>query len=1739
MRLTIKFFTWALFSLLLGCGAGKSSKTFTIGGSIEGLSAGDQVVLINNGGDPLTLSANGKFAFKQPVNFNAQYSVTVRTQPQGKICTVGEGMGAGVVANVTSVVVTCSPVTVTHALSGTLTGLAKGQQVILKNNDADPLFVSADGRFSFATKIAHNSSYAVTVGAQPTGQTCTVSKGSGAGMVADVDSVAVTCATNTFKVGGTVTGLANDQQVTLFNNNADPVIVTANGKFAFAVPIAYQGSFSVTVGTQPIGQTCTVIGGSGAGMVADVDSVAVTCSTNTFKVGGTVTGLASNQQVTLFNNNADPVIVTADGKFTFAVPVAYRGNYSVTVGTQPIGQTCTVSNGGGAGMVADVDSIRVTCSGNTFKVGGTVTGLVSGQQVTLLNSGADALTVSVNGSFTFAAPVAFNGSYAVTVGTQPTGQVCSVSKGAGAGVVANVSSVEVICSTTTFKVGGTVKGLSTGQQVTLFNNNADPLTVSADGPFTFATPVPYNGSYAVMVSAQPTNQTCTVSNGSGAGTVANVNSVEVVCSANTVKVGGTVKGLVNDQQVTLKNNGADPLTVSADGSFTFPTPVVYNGSYAVTVDTQPTGLTCTVSNGTDTGVVADVASVVVTCSANTFKVGVTVSGLATGQQVTLKNNGADPLTISVNGSFTFPVPVAYNGGYAVTVDTQPTAQTCTVSNGVDTGVVADVTNVTVTCSASAYAVGGAVVGLANGQEVTLLNNGADSLRLSADGGFTFPTKVAQNGSFAITVDRQPIGQTCTVSNGVGTGVVADVTSVMVNCSANTYTVGGAVAGLSSGQQLTLLNNGADPLIVQANGSFTFATRVAHNGGYVVTVDRQPEGQTCTVSNGNGAGVVANVSAIAVTCSTNTFKVGGTVSGLASGQQVTLFNNNADPLIVQNDGSFTFDARIAFNGSYAVTVGTQPTGQTCSVSKGSGSGVVANVNSVEVTCSTNTFKVSGAVKGLVSGQQVTLKNNGADPLTVLVDGVFTFATPVAYNGSYAVTVDTQPTGQTCTVNNGSGAGMVANVSAVEVVCSANTFKLGGTVKGLAGGQQVTLLNNGADALIVSAIGNFTFPVQVAYNASYAVTVGTQPTGQTCTVSNGNGAGMVANVSSVEVVCSTNTFKVGGTVQGLATGRQVTLKNNAADPLTVSADGSFTFAAEVAYNGSYAVTVDTQPTGQTCTVNNGASAGVTAAVTSVEVVCSANMYQIGGTVAGLASGQQITLVLNGTDPKTVTDNGSFAFSTKVAYQGSYAVTIGTPPIGQTCSVSNGANTGVLADVDTIAVTCVTTTYPVTGAVSGLYSGAQLTLLYNGTQIQVGANGTINFPTEIPYNSDYAITVANAPVGQECKVINGSGTSVTQAITNVQINCARADIIYVANKNENTVSAFSLNSTTGDLAQIGVYATGTQPRNGTIDPAGRFLYIPNMGDGNFSMYSINADNGTLTFVKTIAPGGPLDRPWNIVFMPGNPAIAYTQSTVAYTDTTTFAVRVCTVDPATGELTATGKGANYPADAQWQTLVFDPLGKYVYGGASISSAYTIPLQKFTVNWSTGELTKVGTFTSGSYARHAHNLLFSGSKLFAYTIEDGGSVGKYSVDQSTGGLTFISRTANLLLNVTPVTTTMNPAKSLIFGGSSYNSGPAIYQTLSVDQTTGALTAASQVQNTGSGPFTYGGASAATAFGFNSTGKFAFIGDFNNNKLFKYAVDATGTLTDIGTVTTGNGPNGFVVLPAPVQATTSVGLIGG
>ena len=182
--------------VLAACGGGGDDPSGGLGsvsGVLSGLEQGKSLVLQNNGSDELALSANGAFAFAQPMALGASYAVTVKTQPAGQQCTVGQDTGT-LTAAPTNVRVDCVSAGAGYTLGGTVSGVPAGQAVVLTNAGGEDLAIAADGAFTFARPLAAGASYLVTVKTAPAGSGCVVRNGSGVVATAAVNSVAVRCA---------------------------------------------------------------------------------------------------------------------------------------------------------------------------------------------------------------------------------------------------------------------------------------------------------------------------------------------------------------------------------------------------------------------------------------------------------------------------------------------------------------------------------------------------------------------------------------------------------------------------------------------------------------------------------------------------------------------------------------------------------------------------------------------------------------------------------------------------------------------------------------------------------------------------------------------------------------------------------------------------------------------------------------------------------------------------------------------------------------------------------------------------------------------------------------------------------------------------------------------------------------------------------------------------------------------------------------------------------------------------------------------------------------------------------------------------------------------------------------------------------------------------------------------------------------------------------------------------------
>jgi hypothetical protein len=142
-----------------GSGGGSGGVTYTIGGRVSGLT-GSGLIVQNNGGGNLAVSADGAFTFATGLGSGSAYAVTVKTQPSTPTqnCVVTHGTGTVAAANVTDVAVTCAPTPFTALVNqppkaGELSLLLTDGTVMMQSfNDAGVFYrLTPDSNGSYVT----------------------------------------------------------------------------------------------------------------------------------------------------------------------------------------------------------------------------------------------------------------------------------------------------------------------------------------------------------------------------------------------------------------------------------------------------------------------------------------------------------------------------------------------------------------------------------------------------------------------------------------------------------------------------------------------------------------------------------------------------------------------------------------------------------------------------------------------------------------------------------------------------------------------------------------------------------------------------------------------------------------------------------------------------------------------------------------------------------------------------------------------------------------------------------------------------------------------------------------------------------------------------------------------------------------------------------------------------------------------------------------------------------------------------------------------------------------------------------------------------------------------------------------------------------------------------------------------------------------------------------------------------
>ncbi len=276
--------------------------------------------------------------------------------------------------------------------------------------------------------------------------------------------------------------------------------------------------------------------------------------------------------------------------------------------------------------------------------------------------------------------------------------------------------------------------------------------------------------------------------------------------------------------------------------------------------------------------------------------------------------------------------------------------------------------------------------------------------------------------------------------------------------------------------------------------------------------------------------------------------------------------------------------------------------------------------------------------------------------------------------------------------------------------------------------------------------------------------------------------------------------------------------------------------------------------------------------------------------------------------------------------------------------------------------------------------------------GGGATNAFMSLVRGDQAFAYQTYGGGASDSLQVINTATGSVVQTVAMTQDPQGMAispngSTLYVANNlaGTNTVSVFSVNATTGTLTQTGTISigAGTRPRVIAVSPDGTTLYTVNQGSNNVSVVNLATNTVTTTIAAGTQPVSIAINPAGTRLYVGNASSS--NLTVINTATnavvTTVSIGVTPIgiavspngqyfyvaaqgnntvrifDAATNAQVGTASSASSPTG-----LVISPDGSTLY----VTNSGSNNGQAFTINPSTGLLTSLGFFTTGSNPLYA-----------------------------------------------------------------------------------------------------------------------------------------------------------------------------
>jgi len=522
--------------------------------------------------------------------------------------------------------------------------------------------------------------------------------------------------------------------------------------------------------------------------------------------------------------------------------------------------------------------------------------------------------------------------------------------------------------------------------------------------------------------------------------------------------------------------------------------------------------------------------------------------------------------------------------------------------------------------------------------------------------------------------------------------------------------------------------------------------------------------------------------------------------------------------------------------------------------------------------------------------------------------------------------------------------------------------------------------------------------------------------------------------------------------------------------------------------------------------------------------------GNSILILGTAQQFTATATYSDKTTRDITASATWSTATTSIATVSNKTGREGVVTSRGVGSSIVTATYNSVSGNATATVNALVP-RFALAGNYCDHTLSLFtVNGSAGQLRAHGYTRVDAPCPFSlavdpqsrflyiaSDFATTSIWAfsidVVSATLSPVPGSPFAAGPSPTKLVIDPA-GKFLFASNRGDGSVSVFGIGAN-GAISSVGANVVSGQASWAlAVDPLGKYLYVTNALNNTVSAFSISS-SGTLTKV-TGSPYPTGAAPMGVVVDPSGQFLYVTNSS-------SNNVSAFTINGATGALGVVS-GSPFMADQGAGAVIIDPTGKFLLVANGIANDASV----FSIDPTTGVLTPVGVPVPTD--EHPTGLAFDpAGKFVVVSHHSTNDIGTFAFDSSSGALTPASligaRTGPaplVLLNASPQLN--NPiqyvATFLFVADAGYPYGSSTLSALRIDPNTGALTGSISGYNTGG--------SEAVAVATNLQGTLIYSANLWTSNIGGFTVDpGTGALTSIPeSPFGGSNPFGIAVDPS-------------